>query len=73
MQGKSLGDKMRFEKSLEGWVECGVSGSGKAFQVERQCHTEAGKSVRALTWLTAPTTLRALEVRASQNWAQRGS
>lgn len=31
-QGKSLGDKMRFEKSLEGWVECLVSGSGKAFQ-----------------------------------------
>ena len=27
--------EMRFEKSLEGWVECGVSGSGKAFQVER--------------------------------------
>lgn len=61
-------------RSLEGWVECRVSGSGKAFQTERTVtHTKAEKPVRALTWLTAPTTLRALEGRASQNWAQRGS
>ena len=47
---------------------------GKAFQTERTVtHTKAEKPVRALTWLTAPTTLRALEGRASQNWTQRGS
>ena len=55
-------------------MECCVSGSGKAFQTERTVtHTKAEKPVRALTWLTAPTTLRALEGRASQNWTQRGS